>query len=217
MALQSEQQILSQTPPSARGQERVSRILEAATEMFLKDGYDATPVDAIVERSGGSKATLYNYFPTKADLFRAVVDRIVASSMGQMKLDTCENIRATLQDFGIARMEIVFSKQHQALIRLVIAERDRFPDLAEMYYERGPRTASNWLSEYIQALVDADKLEVPDVEEAAQFFIGMLHHHWFKEYLLFPCRLPKKSEIRSRVEKVVDNFITLYHKPQPLI
>ena len=54
-------------------------MLSAATELFLRDGYDQTSIDAILVRSGGSKATLYAYFPTKEDLFRAVIDSVLVT------------------------------------------------------------------------------------------------------------------------------------------
>ncbi len=59
-------------PASSRGQQRKVKILAAATKLFLKVGYGETSIDAIVQKSGGSKATLYSVVPTKADLFRAL-------------------------------------------------------------------------------------------------------------------------------------------------
>ena len=56
-------------PQSSRGRERRARILKAATDLFLKTGYGDTSIDAIVEKSGGSKATLYTYFPTRMICF----------------------------------------------------------------------------------------------------------------------------------------------------
>src|SRR6185436_19098190 len=64
-------------PQSTRGRARLAKILEAATELFLKVGYEQTSIDAILLQSGGSKSTLYAYFPTKEDLFRAVIDSVV--------------------------------------------------------------------------------------------------------------------------------------------
>src|SRR5690606_39421853 len=61
------------TPNSMRGRRRLARIIEAATQLFLRDGYAATSIEAGLDASGGSKATLYSYFSTKDDLFRAVV------------------------------------------------------------------------------------------------------------------------------------------------
>ena len=114
---------------SSRGQQRKAKILAAATRLFLSQGYGETSIDAIVDQSGGSKATLYSYYPTKADLFRAVVDSIVTTHEGP-ELATFENIRETLVNFAEHRLGIVFSSNHRALMRLIIAERARFPDIA---------------------------------------------------------------------------------------
>ena len=57
-------------PQSARGRARLAKILDAATELFLKVGYEQASIDAILVQSGGSKSTLYAYFPTKQDLFQ---------------------------------------------------------------------------------------------------------------------------------------------------
>src|SRR5690606_21000215 len=65
------------TPNSSRGRRRLPRILEAASQLFLRDGYSATSIEAVLEASGGSKATLYSYFSTKDELFRAVVKEAI--------------------------------------------------------------------------------------------------------------------------------------------
>ena len=67
-------------PQSARGRARLNKILDAATDLFLKVGYEQTSIDAILLQSGGSKSTLYAYFPTKQDLFRSVIDNVVDNS-----------------------------------------------------------------------------------------------------------------------------------------
>jgi hypothetical protein len=60
----------------------LQKILEAATDLFLKVGYEQTSIDAILLKSGGSKSTLYAYFPTKQDLFRSVIDSVVGEGAG---------------------------------------------------------------------------------------------------------------------------------------
>src|SRR5690554_1483614 len=93
-------------PQSSRGRERLAKILEAATELFLRDGYGATSIDAILEVSGGSKATLYSYFPTKDDLFRAVVEDVLASSSThEPRLNTAADPRTCLIEFSVQRLE----------------------------------------------------------------------------------------------------------------
>lgn len=197
-------------PSSARGQRRVARILEAAAQLFLQDGYDNTSVDAIVEKSGGSKATLYSYFPTKADLFSSVVESIVATSELPGALDPDEDLRATLRRFAEARLKVIFSERHQVLMRLVIAERQRFPNLAATYYERGPERAHAALSEYLNKVRHADGLEIDDVDEAAEVFVAILLQRWYKQQLFCASELPSDSEIADRARRTVDRFVSIY-------
>ncbi|HEU4616695.1 MAG TPA: TetR/AcrR family transcriptional regulator [Gammaproteobacteria bacterium] len=198
-------------PNSSRGRERLARILEAATELFLRDGYGATSIDSILERSGGSKATLYSYFPAKDDLFRAVVDEVV-SNASQPQLDTSRDIRTVLTEFAVQRLETVFSERHRALLRLIIAERERFPDLAKMYYERWPRLARNLLHDYFGALKRQNLLEIDTADEAAEFFIGMVLHQWYIEILLLGAEVPSSDAIRRRAERCVAYFLFAFER-----
>src|SRR5512134_4092878 len=88
-------------PQSARGRARLTKILEAATELFLKVGYEQASIDAILMQSGGSKSTLYAYFPTKEDLFRSVIDNVVDNSDVGAALDIGANARVVLTDFAV--------------------------------------------------------------------------------------------------------------------
>ena len=212
MAKVLEERVSRVNASSARGQERIAKILDAATELFFRDGFSHTSVDAIVLKSGGSKATLYSYYPTKADLFRAVVDRIVASSAPPMPLDTCEHIRAALQQYGEARLALIFSERHQTLLRLVISERDRFPDLAETYNERGPKMSREMLISYLTALRNANKLDIDDVAEAAETFVGLLLHGWYRDHLLFNLPRPSPDEITERAARTADRFLAIYRR-----
>lgn len=199
-------------PNSSRGRERLAKILEAATELFLRDGYGETSIDAILEVSGGSKATLYNYFPAKEDLFRAVIDEVVATDVRQ-KLDARADARATLTEFAVQRLEVVFSARHRALLRLIIAERERFPDLAQMYYDRGPLRTRRLIAQFLGELEQRHVLDSGTAEEAAEFFIGMVAHQWVIEALLLGgAQLPTQEAIRERATKVVDRFLTAFHR-----
>lgn len=198
-------------PNSSRGRERLARILDAATELFLRDGYGETSIDSILEVSGGSKATLYNYFPTKDDLFRAVIDEVMASD-APPRLDAGADPRKTLIDLSVQRLEIVFSTRHRALLRLIIAERDRFPDLARMYYERAPMRTRKLLSGYLRELEQRNVLAKDTAEEAAEFFIGMVAHEWILEVLLLGApQQPTSDAIRERAARVVDRLLRAFH------
>jgi AcrR family transcriptional regulator len=193
---------------SSRGQQRKARILSAATKLFLSQGYGETSIDAIVEQSGGSKATLYSYYPTKADLFRAVVDSIVTTHEGP-ELATFENVRETLVNFAEHRL---FSNKHRALMRLIIAERERFPDIARMYYEQGPLHSHMVLRDYFEVLIEKGLLDIRSADEACEFFRGMLMHQRYIEQLYLDASPLSAEEIGVKARHVVDRFLEAYHQ-----
>lgn len=209
----SRQSDKAEKPRSTRGQNRRVRILRAAAELFLDHGYGDTSIDAIVERAGGSKATLYNYFPTKDDLFHAVIDDIV-SNRQQPELDDDENLREALIKFGLQRMKVVFSSQHRLLLRLIVAERDRFPTIAAMYYEHGPRRSHDLLVDYMSQLKQRGLLAIDNPEESAEFFIGMLLHHWYLAQLYLQAPAPSERAMRDRAIHVVDRFLDAFGLPE---
>ena len=196
---------------SSRGEQRKAKILSAATKLFLSDGYGETSIDAIVEKSGGSKATLYSYYPTKADLFRAVVDSIVTTQEGP-ELGSLENVRETLVTFSEHRLRVVFSSNHRALMRLIISERDRFPDIARMYYEQGPLHSHMVLRDYFEILIERGVLDIRSADEACEFFRGMLLHQLYIEQLYLGASPLSAEELGVKARHVVDRFLEAYHQ-----
>jgi AcrR family transcriptional regulator len=197
-------------PQSARGKARLARMLEVATELFLRDGYEQTSIDAILVRSGGSKATLYAYFPTKEDLFRAVIDSVVDNSQRPAELDTAADARVLLTEFAASRLRVVLSPQHRAILGLIIAERERFPDLARMYLERGPQRSQTLLAAYLESLRRNGLIDVADVNEAAEFFMGMLKQRWNAQLLLVAAAPPSDAAIREHAGRVVSRFLAAF-------
>lgn len=199
-------------PVSSRGQRRKEMILSAATKLFLSVGYGETSIDAIVEKSGGSKATLYSYYPTKADLFRAVVDSIVSSDE-RSELQSLDNVRDTLVQFAETRMSVIFSREHRSLMRLIIAERDRFQDIARLYYERGPLRSHTQLRDYFETLIEKGLIDIRSADEASEFFRGMLLHQRYIDQLYLNSPVPSAEEVSVRARHVVDRFLEAYHHP----
>jgi AcrR family transcriptional regulator len=196
---------------SSRGQQRKAKILSAATTLFLSQGYGETSIDAIVEKSGGSKATLYSYYPTKADLFRAVVDSIVTTQEGP-QLESLDNVRDTLVNFAEHRLGIVFSSNHRALMRLIISERERFPDIARMYYEQGPLHSHMVLRDYFEILIGKGVLDIRSADEACEFFRGMLMHQLYIEQLYLDASPLSAEEIGVKARHVVERFLEAYQQ-----
>lgn len=117
---------------------RPMQILEAAFEEFVKNGYAAAKVDDVATRVGVTKGTVYFYFETKEKLFEAMIQHI----SGPIKevLKTADGLRGRptekLQQFlKLLYDQIAEDRKTREILRFVIAEGVRFPDLIDRHHE----------------------------------------------------------------------------------
>lgn len=149
-----------------------TRLLEAATVIFLEEGYRAS-VDRIAARAGVAKQTLYNYFPRKDDLFCEVI-RLGAEAMLVSLDDDHAPLRERLLSFAAAFRECLLSSKGIAFYRAITAEAGRFPELASAYYVNGPQqTAQRLATVLAQAMADGE-LRRDDPLFAAEMLQSML-------------------------------------------
>ncbi len=121
-----------------RKEDRPQEITEAAFSVFAEKGYAATTVAEVAERAGVSKGLTYLYFRTKEELFKAVIKSVVIRRVDALveavettELSSEEFIRGPLLDF----MKQVPGSPVAIVIRLLISEGQRHPDLVDFYWE----------------------------------------------------------------------------------
>lgn len=174
----------AETAPSAepaprrngRGESRRSALLAAAREMFLERGYERASVDDVMRRVGGSKASLYRYFGSKEGLFWEFLSEECERFLRDLDVpDHADaDLGATLTRIGRKFLCACLHPDASALYRLVIAEADRFPELAQRFYETGPLRTRRVLGRYLQAQTAAGRLRCSDPELTAALFLEML-------------------------------------------
>ncbi len=151
------------------------RILDAATELMLDQGYGATSIEAIAARAGVSKRTLYHRFADKAELVQAVVARIVDGARAG-SLDALPKglaAREALRQFGVATLRAALQPQVLALYRLIISESGRFPDLLRAVSLSGGRAqAVRMLAPLLRS--EWPRLRAADADFAAQQYLQLL-------------------------------------------
>jgi TetR/AcrR family transcriptional repressor of mexJK operon len=115
------------------------RILEAATELFLTEGYGATSIEAVAGRAGVSKRTFYHRFDDKAALFAEVVHRIIQQIRPPSTVPLLEgtSLQEILRRLAGLILRAALTPQAIALHRLVTAESARFPNLVRAVYDEG--------------------------------------------------------------------------------
>lgn len=183
------------------------RLIEAATEAFMAEGYRAS-VDRIAARAGVAKQTLYNHFPCKGELFSEVA-HIAATSI----LVTLDNkngdVRECLLRFSLALTEKVLGDEGLAFFRTLVAEAGRFPDLAQAFYAKGPEQTVSRLAAYLEGTMAAGLLRRDDPRFAAEMLVGMLVGFERTRRLCGVAPLSPEAG-RDRVERMVDGFLRAY-------
>ena len=149
-------------------------ILEAATALFLELGYDRTSLARVADRARVSKATLFKQFPTKAALFEAAVLAAGDTADSEPLEPASEDFHTGLVDLGMAYADLLSRPRMADLIRAVIAESARFPELRERTFDFGTLPVLKALRRYFQAANAQGTAHVDDHDLAAAQFLGMI-------------------------------------------
>lgn len=114
---------------------RQEEILAAAFEVFAAYGYEAARIDKVARQAGIAKGTIYLYFRHKEQLFRAVVRSLVQKRFDAIA-GSFEGAGEQLLRELLSRMysQVVRNEKVRSIVRLLIAESGRFPQLAEIYH-----------------------------------------------------------------------------------
>lgn len=166
-----------------RKEERPGEITEAAFGAFAEHGYAGTKVEDVAKRAGVSKGLLYLYFRTKEDLFKAVVRSVVVSRV-QALIDTAEHTELSPEEFlrGPMRtfMQSVPGSRVAVVIRLLLAEGARHPDLVDFYFENVVDRGMNAIRHFVERGVERGEFRPSAVTDMPHLFFApvMLSMIW---------------------------------------
>jgi TetR/AcrR family transcriptional repressor of mexJK operon len=164
-------------PSREQAKQIEGRILDAAADLFFAQGYGTTSIEMVAKHAHISKRTFYDRYRDKAEIFRAVVHRLIQTLRTQSASNLFEgpNCADILEKVALAMVHAALLPQALALHRLVLAEAMRFPELALVMNEQGARREA---VRHIAALLDkevrARHLTVADTHFAAEQFIQMV-------------------------------------------
>lgn len=143
---------------------RPTQILDAAFEQFVEQGYSAARVEDIAERVGVTKGTVYVYFPTKEELFAAMINHIsvpfedMLGDIQKLEGNCAERLRAMIL---LAYARLSEDRRIRELLRFVISEGTRFPDVIDAH-----------VGEFIDPLLDYTQTIVDEGVVAGEFEAG---------------------------------------------
>jgi TetR/AcrR family transcriptional repressor of mexJK operon len=193
---------------------RRTAILKAAREVFLERGYADTTVDAVVERAGGSKATVYALFGNKEGLFGSVSALCGGEFAGAVdKVDVCTSLSESLRRIAAVYCKVALDPTRLAMFRMAAGEAGRRPESGDAFYRLGPGVALEIVTRFFRKCGEAGLLQTSEPQLLADYFLGALRGGLFNRAVLNPTCIPTQSEIEHHIDFVVDTFLNGVGRP----
>lgn len=158
-----------------RKEDRPAEITQAALAAFAENGYAATKVDEVAKRAGVSKGLLYVYFKTKEDLFKAVIRSFLSPRIDAL-IDNIEQSELSAEEFMrgpfLTFATSLPKSPAKILVRLMIAEGPKHPDLIAWYWENVVSRALDALRILIRRGVDNGEFRESSLNEFPQLLVA---------------------------------------------
>jgi AcrR family transcriptional regulator len=173
-----------------RKQARPGELLEAALSLFVEKGFAGTRVEEVAAQAGVSKGTLFLYYASKEDLFKAVVHETLAGRFVEWNEEfdrfvgsTADMLRYCLNSWW----ERVGATQASGITKLMFSEARNFPDLAAYYQEQVILPGTLLIRRILQRGVDRGEFAIPDLDYAVFSVIAPMIHLQMNQHSFGAC------------------------------
>ena len=154
---------------------RPSEIVAAALACFAERGFAATRLDDIAERAGVTRGTLYLYFDSKEELFKAVVRQSIGSVLSRVA-ERAESAALPspelLRQVVLAIPQAVLGTPASALPKLVVAEATNFPEIAHFYLDEVVHPTKGLIARILERGIARGEFRAVDIEQTVMCVIG---------------------------------------------
>lgn len=189
--------IISDTPGRQRRKEaRPAELMAAALDLFVERGFAATKLDDVATRAGVSKGTLYLYFASKEELFKAVIQQgiLPVLEQGEEMLAQHRGDAASLLQAMLMRWwEMIGATDLAGILKLMISEAGNFPEVAQYYYENVIVRGRSLICQVLERGIAAKQFKVGDMESTIDVILApqMMLTIW--RYSQVPCDCGKQD------------------------
>ncbi|SAI70888.1 TetR family transcriptional regulator [Bordetella ansorpii] len=195
------------------------QVVAAARELFLAHGFDATTMNMIASRADVSKATLYAYYPAKAQVFLAVIldeKQRLHQAVADIGRDPTRSTREKLLQFGRTAICGYSTPEHIAFFRMVIAATLRFPEIGRAIESDMRAPLRNLVAEIVADGVRTGELSCPDPGAASRMLLAMMRGDMVMT-MLFDHEAAEvlQADMARHVENSVDAFMRAWHPWPP--
>ncbi len=195
---------MSSAPPAStssaarqrRKEARPGELLDAALALFVEKGFAATRVEEVAARAGVSKSTLFLYFPSKEDLFKAVIHETLAGRFDEWNAEfeafegsSSELVRYCLHSWW----ERIGMTPASGITKLVMGEAGTFPEVAAYYQQHVIGPGHDLLKRVLQRGVDSGEFRPMDLEYAVYSLIAPMIFLLTWKHSMAPCCPPSEQ------------------------
>ena len=168
-----------------RKEARPGELLDAALDLFVEKGFAATRSEEVAARAGVSKGTLFLYFPTKEELFKAVVRENISGRFAEWneEFDAFEGSAADMVRYCMTVWwQRIGATRASGITKLMISEARNFPELAAFYQREVVRPGTELIRRILQRGVDSGEFRAMDIDHtvfsivAPMIFLIMMKH-----------------------------------------
>jgi AcrR family transcriptional regulator len=208
-AIRTERYWMAGLEKPSRSRERRALILQTATDLFLEHGYAGTSTDAIVQRSSVSKQTVYAHFGSKEELFRAAIEAFstfTTRAIDEQPLDPSEPV-VSLRKIGTNILKALTARRSLALLRLIIAESGREPEVRETFLRYGPESSERTVADFLRKCARAGSLEIPDPVLYSKIFTALVTEPLLSAVLRMKPLSPQA--IAGQMDRILPPFLKM--------
>jgi AcrR family transcriptional regulator len=202
----------------SRSEQKRQAILTAAKKVFLKQGFAVASMDRIAENAQVSKKTVYHHFNNKAQLFQDMLSEHWVQHVDNIAVlfNDRESIVSNLTRFCKIFLTFLYDKNTIDLLRVLISESARFPDLIDCILQGNHGPFTQQLIAFIQARHQSGELTVASPERAAAYFMGLLKEVHFWPMMLGFVKTTKPKNKQTLIDEAIAIFVGFY-QVDPLV
>lgn len=173
-----------------RKQARPGELLDAALELFVEKGFAATRAEEVAARAGVSKGTLFLYFPSKEELFKAVVRENISGRFAewneefeQFEGSTADMVRLCFKVWW----ERIGATRASGITKLVVSEARNFPDIAAFYHREVIVPGERLIRRIFERGVERGEFEIADLDYAMFLIIAPMTYLIMMKHSIGAC------------------------------
>ncbi|KAB2889497.1 MAG: TetR/AcrR family transcriptional regulator [Burkholderiaceae bacterium] len=216
----------SQAEPGKRSRRKEARpgeLLDAALDLFVEKGFAATRVEEVAARAGVSKGTLFLYFPSKLELFKAVVRQNIAGRFDEWKLElqTFEGSSSELLRYCFTVWwDRIGSTKASGITKLILSEAGNFPEIASFYRQEVIEVGQDLIRRILQRGMASGEFREVDMNYAIYLVLApmiflMMWRHSIGMCVPDELGLTPEDYIRLQVDNILHGLCVRVQPPSP--